>query len=308
MSNQPRPPIAPLITTIQLAEMLSCDSPPILLDVRLASDFDSGHIPGAVNNCVFEVAFMKRLADILNDKASPICVYGSGSTSHESRMAAEKLILEGYPKVSELREGLEGWIMAGKEVEQGPALAEPPGLPDGKRTFNLEESRVEWTGRNLLNKHHGTIGLKSGELRFQDGKLKSALITLDMNDIRCSDLEGSEMHDVLTTHLKDHDFFHSDLHPEAIVEIKDTRPIPGAGHGACNLQLRGNLTLKGITKAIEFKAATGVTEDGHFAAQAAFPLDRTEWGIIYGSGKYFKRLMGHLVNDEVDIQLRIVSA
>jgi hypothetical protein len=36
-------------------------------------------------------------------------------------------------------------------------------------------------------------------------------------------------------------------------------------------------------------------------------IDRTLWNVLYGSGKYFRRLGGHLVNDQIEIQLRIVT-
>ena len=55
-------------------------------------------------------------------------------------------------------------------------------------------------------------------------------------------------------------------------------------------------------------ASAGVTADGTaFAAQAAFGIDRTQWNVIYGSGKFFRRLGGHLVNDRIDLQLRVVA-
>ena len=48
-------------------------------------------------------------------------------------------------------------------------------------------------------------------------------------------------------------------------------------------------------------------DDGRPAAQATFSFDRTLWNVLYGSGRWFHRLGGHLVNDLVEIQVRIVG-
>lgn len=50
-----------------------------------------------------------------------------------------------------------------------------------------------------------------------------------------------------------------------------------------------------------------MTAEGKAAAQASFTIDRTQWGVIYGSGKFFKRLSGHLVNDLIEFQIKIVT-
>jgi len=59
--------------------------------------------------------------------------------------------------------------------------------------------------------------------------------------------------------------------------------------------------------AIAFDAAAGWTPGCLPAAQATLAFDRTLWGVLYGSGKHFQRLAGHLVNDLIEIQLRVVG-
>jgi hypothetical protein len=65
--------------------------------------------------------------------------------------------------------------------------------------------------------------------------------------------------------------------------------------------------MKGITAPLQFSASGGVTPDGRLAAQADFDFDRSRWNILYGSGKFFQRLGGNLVNDMIGIRLRIVT-
>lgn len=49
---------------------------------------------------------------------------------------------------------------------------------------------------------------------------------------------------------------------------------------------------------------SGLTPDGIPAAQATIAFDRTVWGSIYGSARFFHRLGMHLLND---LQVRIVA-
>jgi hypothetical protein len=49
------------------------------------------------------------------------------------------------------------------------------------------------------------------------------------------------------------------------------------------------------------------TSDNSLAAEAHFDIDRTKWGIIYGSARFFEYLGMHLVFDLISFQLRIVA-
>jgi hypothetical protein len=71
--------------------------------------------------------------------------------------------------------------------------------------------------------------------------------------------------------------------------------------------VQGELILKNVTRPVEFLATAGMTPEGKAAAQASLAIDRTLWEVLYGSGKYFRNLGGHLVNDLIEFQLRIVT-
>ncbi len=279
----------------------------VLLDVRLADDFEEAHLPGAVNNCVFEVAFGERLKELAPDQTAPVIVYGAGAASHESRLAADKLERLGYREVRDYREGLAGWIAEGRETVQGTPVPAGPDKPDGRLAIDLSESAIEWTGRNLLNKHYGSIALKGGYLQFDHGVLTGGEFVIDLTAMHCADLEG-DLHDLLIAHLKSDDFFDVERFPEARYVIRASEPLEGALAGRPNLRLEGELTLRGETRPLTIEAATGLTPDGLPAAQATLALDRTLWGSIYGSARFFTRLGMHLVNDLVDLQLRVVTS
>jgi hypothetical protein len=66
-----------IISTTDLNSALNSPTPPRLIDTRLDDDFEAAHLPGAVNNCVFEVAFLDRMNEIAPDKSAPLCLYGA---------------------------------------------------------------------------------------------------------------------------------------------------------------------------------------------------------------------------------------
>jgi polyisoprenoid-binding protein YceI/rhodanese-related sulfurtransferase len=294
------------LSSAQLHTELLSESPPAVLDVRLADDFAAGRIAGALNNCVFEVAFHERLVSQLTDKARRVILVGASRASQEARMAFEKLERAGFCDLLVLEGGIEEWVDAGFPIQSEAPLPGWPPAPNGRLAVDIAESRVEWIGRNLLNKHWGTIAIKSGSIDFEAGRLIGGEFILDLTRINCTDLAGSPVHDILVKHLQDHDFFDVTRFPEARLVITGAKVV--GSEGTANLRISADLSMRGVTCPIVFEAAAGVTQDGKAAAQASFAIDRTQWGVIYGSGRFFQRLAGHLVNDLVEFQIRIVTA
>lgn len=295
------------ILPADLAAALKQSVAPRLLDVRLADDYAAVHLPEAINNAVYEVAFHDRLAEAAPEKDQAIVIYGATGDSQEAKIAGEKLERAGYSDLLILVGGIDAWITDGHPTVTGSPLPPAPPAPNGILPLDLDECRLEWLGRNLLNKHFGTIDITSGHLEFSDGQLVGGELAFDLNSLKCTDLEGTDLHDVLIGHLRDHDFLDADQHPECRLVITGARPIEGANAGTPNLQVQADLTMRGVTQAIEFASASGLTDDGKAGAQASFAIDRTRWGILYGSSRFFHRLSGHLVNDLIEFQARIVT-
>jgi hypothetical protein len=67
------------------------------------------------------------------------------------------------------------------------------------------------------------------------------------------------------------------------------------------------VTLKGISAPLKVLATSGVTPDCNAAAQAVFSFDRTRWKVLYGSGRFFHRLGRNLVNDLIELEIKIVT-
>ena len=279
-----------------------------ILDVRLAEEYEAEHIPGAKGNCVFEVAFLDRLMEVVPDKGAPICLYGMAEGSFESRMAAEKLVRTGYLTVYDFRGGLNAWCEAGNPVEGvGKREAQESEPLEGERVVDTGESAIEWAGRNMGSKHWGTLRLKSGSLTFRKGLPAAGSIIIDMNSVTDLNIEESELRKILEDHLKSDDFFDVERYPEARLDILGAEPIRDATQGLPNLAMKGTLTMRGVTNTVTFDSASGLNEEGHWVAQANFDIDRTRWNIFYGSGRFFQNLGMHVVNDLISLQVKIAA-
>jgi len=287
---------------------LESDSDFTVIDTRLDEDYNCGHLPGALSNCVFEMAFIDRISEQVPDKTTMIVVYGSEDRSYEAPVAYEKLKGAGYKNVKVLAGGFQEWMAAELPVERESSESTSSSeVEDGQFPIDLEESRIEWTGRNLLNRHWGTLKLTSGNITVAGGKPVSGEFIIDMNSIQCIDLKGNDSHDVLIQHLKSDDFFDVGSYPECRVSIISSELIQNASQGSPNLNLDLNIRLKDVRSMISVKSTAGITPEGKLAAQASFSFDRTMWDVIYGSGRFFSNLGMHLVNDLIDIDLKIVT-
>ncbi len=295
-----------IITLEELVALQNGTSEIDVIDVRLDEDFNAGRLPSVKNASVLKVSFLEDLAALGCAKDRPIIVYGDSSDSHESRLAAGKLGRAGFADVREFRGGLRDWQTSGQPVDGNDANPAAD-LPTGIFQINLGESRVEWLGRNLLNKHRGTIGLKTGRVQLKDGTLVGGEFVINMNAITCSDIPDSKINQVLINHLKSDDFFDVDSFPEARFKMLKVEALPGATPGVPNVRISGELNLRGKLHPLVLTAVTGLYANSRFGAQAAFVFDRTLWNSIYGSGKFFENVGMHLVNDLIEVQVCLVA-
>ncbi|QQL45387.1 YceI family protein [Sulfuriroseicoccus oceanibius] len=300
-----------LIATDALHELMEKPGETMhLIDVRLPADYAAAHLPGAVNACVFEMGFGDNIKQAVPDVSDLVVVYGAHASSYESRVALEKLLRLGFTNVHEYRVGLAGWPGEVVRDQEAPAVddEDAPQVRDGRHLVDLEQSEVHWVGRNLLNHHEGSIRLQNGFVHISDGQLVGGEFMIDMTSMRCSDLAGDAMHDVLIAHLESDDFFDVEKFPTAAFCIETVERLPVTAPGRPDLRITGDLRIRDVDVPIEFDAVTGVTADGVMAAQASLKIDRTLWGVLYGSGSFFANLGMHLVNDLVAIDLKVVIA
>ncbi len=278
---------------------------PVLLHVLPEEVFAAWRIPGSLNACVYEMVFAQRVGELIPDKTTRVVVYGSGANSREAAVAAEVLRGQGYRNVEEFGEGFEGWSAAGLPLEGSGVITTGNGPADGNYALNVAESVIRWTGRNLFNHHSGMIRFASGNLVVSRGKLVSASFTADMRTIACEDLTDGAMNRLLLQHLSHSDFFDTEKHPLAEFAASKATPIPGASEGRPNFLLAGELAIRDVSRPVEFPAVVADAGEGRLTGQALLDIDRTEFGSIYGSGKFFRFLGKHVVNDVVHLHIKI---
>jgi rhodanese-related sulfurtransferase/polyisoprenoid-binding protein YceI len=294
----------------ELMERINNKEPLLLIDTLTGSHFEKVHLPGARSACVFEVTFLEQMKAIADSKKAEIILYGSSGRSRDALTAAEKLQREGYINISVLNGGLEAWRERGFELQgEQPDMADPETilrLDDGQYSADIDQSIIEWSGRNPNTKHFGTVGIKSGLVEVNNANL-TGVFEIDMESIDNINLKGEELHPVLTSHLKSDDFFFVRMFPTATLTITESRAAETPFLSSPNYELKATLELRGVKADLAFQATVTKTEDGGLAAEAHFDIDRTRWKVIYGSARFFENLGMHLVFDLISYQVKIVT-
>lgn len=182
---------------------------------------------------------------------------------------------------------------AAEEVQQLAEAAE-------RYVTDVEGSTITWKGFKPTKSHNGTIKVSEGYVAFEGDKLTGGNFVIDMSTIVDLDLEDEEYNTKLVNHLKSADFFEVENHPYSVFAITsvDTKDDGKA-------MVKGNLTVKGIKKNIEFPATVNINGNEVSFVSEPFTIDRTEWDVKYNSGKFFEDLKDKLINDEVEISFNI---
>jgi polyisoprenoid-binding protein YceI len=174
-----------------------------------------------------------------------------------------------------------------------------------KLPVDTELSQVLWRGRKIVadgNRHRGTVDLSEGTLLVKDGNLVGGDFTIDMATLKATDLEGQDSQARLEGHLKSEDFFEVEKYPTATFEIAEVTAVDTIG-GASHLVI-GNLTLKGVTKSVRIPASLRPAGDSFLATTLPFDINRTEWGVNYGSG-LLGTIQDEIISDMISLTIRI---
>lgn len=193
---------------------------------------------------------------------------------------------------------------SGNKVDASDAKEATANVGSQKLVVDTLASTVAWKGYKPGGSHHGTLGIKQGELSVENGELVSGTFTLDMNKILCEDLTDAKMNEQLVGHLKSADFFDVDKYPEGKFTITTVEKL---NDGVNSHRISGNLELKGASKNITFDAKVTNEGSSYKATTATFTIDRTQWGVNYGSKNIFKDLKDSFINDDMEVSITIVA-
>ena len=185
---------------------------------------------------------------------------------------------------------------AAAAVEQAAAAVMVSG------TYTVEPSSVvEWVGKKPTGQHTGTIGLQSGSLTVDNGKVTGDF-TIDMNSITVTDITEADGKLDLEAHLKgtgkedgaDH-FFNVKTYPTGTFKLTS---FDGAN-------VTGDLTLKGKTKTISFPATLTITDNEVNLESKPFEINRVDFGVNYASKSVFGDLKDKFINDEIELVVKV---
>jgi polyisoprenoid-binding protein YceI len=159
-----------------------------------------------------------------------------------------------------------------------------------KYTIAPPSSKIDFVGSKVTGSHTGAFEKFNGEIMYvnNDPTRSHVNITMDVNSIKTDD-PG------LTKHLLTPDFFDVAKFPEA--KFVSTEIKPGGDKGASHT-VTGNLTLRGVTKAVTFPANISVTPEAA-NVDADFAINRKDFGINYAGAA------DNLIRDDVVLKLTI---
>jgi len=164
------------------------------------------------------------------------------------------------------------------------------------KKIDASKSSINWVGKKVTGEHSGTISFKDGSLTFKGKKLTGGTFTVDMNSINVTDLKAGEGKEKLEGHLKADDFFGTDKFGTSTLVFKSVK------EKSTNVYtVTADLTLKGKTAPVTFELTTGKN-----AASTAFNIDRTKYGIQYGSKSFFEGIGDKAIYDEFELSVKVV--
>jgi polyisoprenoid-binding protein YceI len=164
--------------------------------------------------------------------------------------------------------------------------------------LDTSASKIEWVGTKVTGYHTGNVPLKSGEIKVNNGEVTGGKFVMDLANMQVLGPKSVDAasNKKLLGHLKSADFFDIEKNPEGSFELTGVRPYQGAAvkdstdprQDEINKYrvdnpthtVSGNLTLKGVTKNVEFPARITVSGD-NAEAIAKFNINRKEWNIVY---------------------------
>jgi polyisoprenoid-binding protein YceI len=176
-------------------------------------------------------------------------------------------------------------------------------LSAGAKDYQLTiaSSSLEWEAKKVTGKHTGTINFSEGKLTVKGEKITGGSLVVDMKSIVDKDLTDAGYNQKLIGHLKSDDFFGVEKFPQSNLEVKNVE-LKSAGL----YHFKADLTIKGITAPVEFDANVTV-QSGELSATGEMTVNRTLYGIKYGSGSFFSGLGDKMIYDEFSIKFKLTA-
>lgn len=166
---------------------------------------------------------------------------------------------------------------------------------------NKDQSTVKWNGKKVGGEHYGSIKFSNGTLQVSNGQVNTGVFEMDMTSIVCEDITNEGSNQRLVNHLKSDDFFSVETHPTSRMTITGVKKTSGNEY-----EFTGNLTVKGITNPITFKATSEVS-GSTLRASGVMVVDRAKYDIKFRSASFFQNLGDNLIYDDFTLDFSLVA-
>ena len=212
-------------------------------------------------------------------------------------------------KTSALALLLVAGVSSCKEKKEAEGEKEVVEVAATAATYKVDtaKSMINWTGKKPTGTHMGTISLSEGFVSVTDKTVQAGTFVIDMKSITATDVEG-DMKANLEAHLKgtvegkEGDFFNVNKHPNGAFSITKVADENG------KTMVSGNLTLLDKTNNVTFPATVSFSGNMMTLKSDSFMIDRTQWGINYGSKSIFDNLGDKFVNDEIELTVMLQAS
>jgi polyisoprenoid-binding protein YceI len=167
-------------------------------------------------------------------------------------------------------------------------------------------STLGWEGKAVTHGHNGTMQFTDGNLQVNGNQVVGGTVTVNMKTMKATDITDADNQAKFVGHMSSDDFFGAEKFPTSTFKITSVKPIAGAAANADNATITGDMTIKGVTQAISFPAKVGV-KNGVAAATGKVTIDRTKFGLKYGSKTFFDSIGDKAINDEFTLTFNVVA-
>ncbi len=127
-------------------------------------------------------------------------------------------------------------------------------------------------------------------------------ITIDTGSIKILDITDAATNAQFAGHLASEDFFATENYPNATLVITSVSQRVNTSY-----HVAGNLTIKGITHPIEFDADIPSVAGDILEATGKIVIDRTNYGMKFRSGNFFKGLGDTLIYNDFTLNIRLTA-
>lgn len=188
------------------------------------------------------------------------------------------------------------------------ARAQTTAAATGASAYKLQPqlSTLGWEGKAVTHGHTGTIQFTGGDLLVKNNMVVGGTTTVDMKTIKATDITDVEQHTKFVGHMSSQDFFGVEKNPTSTFKIVSVTPIKGAAAAADNATIAGDMTIKGVTNRITFPAKVGV-KNGVAAATGKLIIDRTKFGLRYGSKSFFDSIGDKAIYDDFTLDFNVLA-